>query len=56
MVKDHSDNERKMLSSLHRLLFPNSSKASFISTASDRIVRTTAYVKPVVKHWVEQNT
>ena len=30
MVKDHSDSERGNLLPLHRLLFPISSKASFI--------------------------
>ena len=32
MVKDHSDSERGNLLPPHRLLFPNSSKGSFICT------------------------
>ena len=35
----------------HGLLFPISSNGSFIST--DRITHTTAFVAPVVQHWLE---
>ena len=54
MVKDHSDSERGNLLPLHRLLFPISSKSSFICTIPDRIAHTTAFVKPAVEHWLEQ--
>ena len=43
MVKDHSDSERENPLPPHRLLFPISSKGSFICTIhSDRIAHTTA--------------
>ena len=53
MVKDHSDSERGNPLSLHELLFPISSNGSFICTI-DRITHTTAFVTPVVNHWLEQ--
>ena len=40
MVKDHSDSKRGNLLPPHRLLFPNSSKGSFICTIPDRIAHT----------------
>ena len=52
MVKDHSDSERGNPLPPHRLLFPISSKGSFICT--DRIIHTTAFVTPVVEHWLER--
>ena len=48
MVKDHSDSERGNLLPPHGLLFPISSKVSFIRTIPDRIAHTTAFVTPVV--------
>ena len=48
MVKDHSDSEKGNPLPPHRLLFPISSKGSFICTIPDRIAHTTAFVKPVV--------
>ena len=53
MVKDHSDSERGNLLPPHRLLFPINSKGSFIYTIPDRIAHTTAFVTPVVEHWLE---
>ena len=52
MVKDHSDNERGNLFPPHGLLFPISSKGSFIliTHTTDRITHTTAFVTPVVEH------
>ena len=50
MVKDHLDSERGNLLPPHRLLFPINIKGSFI----DRIAHTTAFVTPVVEHWLEQ--
>ena len=38
----------------HRLLFPISSKGSFICIIPDRIIHTTAFVTPVVEHWLER--
>ena len=37
----------------HRLLFPINNKGSFICTIPDRITHTTAFVTPVVEHWLE---
>ena len=50
MVKDHSDSERKT----HGLLFPISSKGSFIYSLPHRIAHTTAIVTTVVGYWLEQ--
>ena len=38
----------------HGLNFPISSKGSFICTIPDRIAHTTAFVTPVVGHWLER--
>ena len=54
MVKDHSDSERGNLLPPHGLLFPISSMGSFICTIPDRIVHTTAFVTPVMEHWLER--
>ena len=51
MVKDHSDSERGNPLPPHGLLFPINSKGSFICI--DRITYTTAFVTPVVEHWLE---
>ena len=53
MVKDHSDSERGNLLPPHGLLFPISSKGSFICTIPDRIAHTTAFATLVVEHWLE---
>ena len=53
-VKDHLDSEKEnLLQPLHGLLF--SSKGSFIYMhhLTDMIVYTTAFVTPVVEHWLE---
>ena len=50
MVKDHSDSEKGNPLPPHRLLFPISSKGSFICT----IPHTTGFVTPVVEHWLER--
>ena len=52
MVKDHSDSEKGNPLPPHRLFFPISSKCSFICTIPDRITHTTAFVTPVVEHWL----
>ena len=55
MVKDHSDSEKGNPLPPHRLLFPISSKGSFLyHHPTDRIAHTTAFVTPVVEHWPEQ--
>ena len=55
MVKDHSDCEGGNLLLPHGLLFPISSKGSFICTIpTDRITHTTTFVTPVVEHWLER--
>ena len=55
MVKDHSDSERGNPLPPHRLLFPMSSKGSFICTIpTDRRAHTTTFVIPVVEHWHER--
>ena len=52
MVNDHSDNER---GNPLPPLFPISCKGSFICiTPTDRITHTTAFVTPVVEHWLER--
>ena len=53
MVKDHSDSERGNPLSPHRLLFLINSKGYFICTIPDRIAHTTAFVTPVVEHWLK---
>ena len=50
MVKYHSDSERGNPLPPLGILFLISSKGSFI----DRITHTTAFVTPVVEHWVER--
>ena len=54
MVKDHSDSEKGNLLPPHSLLFPIKSMGCFICTIPDRIAHTTAFVTPVVEHWLEQ--
>ena len=53
MVKDYSDSERGNPLLPHGLFFLISSKGSFICTIPERIVHTTASVKPVMEHWLE---
>ena len=50
MVKDHSNSEKGNPLPPHRLLFPINSKGSFICS----IAHTTAFVTPVVDHWLER--
>ena len=54
MVKDHSDSERGNTLPPHGLLFPISSKGSFMCIIPDRMTHTTAFVTPVVEHWLER--
>ena len=52
MVKDHFDSEKGNPLPPHRLLLSINSKGSFICTIPDRITHTTAFVTPVVEHWL----
>ena len=54
MVKDHSDSEKGNPLPPHRLLLSINSKGSFICTITLRITHTTAFVTPVVEHWLER--
>ena len=58
MVDDHSESERGNPLPLQGLLFPISSKGSFICIIphhpTDRITHTMACVTPVVEHWLER--
>ena len=54
MVKDYSDSERGNPLLPHGLLLLISSKGSFICTIPVRIAHTTAFLKPVVEHWLER--
>ena len=54
MVKDHSDSEKGNPLPPHRLLFPINSKVFFyMYHPTDRIAHSTAFVTPVVQHWLE---
>ena len=53
MVKDLSDSERGNPLPPHGLLFLSNSKGSLLCT-TDRIAHTTAFVTPVVEHWLEK--
>ena len=56
MVKDHSDSERRNPLPPHRLFLSIDSKDSFyMHHPTDRIPHTTAFVTPVVEHWLEQD-
>ena len=55
MVKDHSDGERGNPLSPHRLLLSiNSNGFFYMHHPTDRITHTTAFVTPVVEHWLER--
>ena len=56
MVKNHSDSERgNLLLPQYALLFPISSKSFFyMHHPTERIKHTTAFVTPVVEHWLER--
>ena len=54
MVKDHSDSKRGNPLPPHMLLLSINSKGSFICTIPQTITHTTAFVTPVVEHWVER--
>ena len=55
MVKDHSDTEKGNPLPSHRLLLSINSKGYFyMHHPTDRITHTTAFVTPVVEHWLER--
>ena len=54
MVKDHSDSERGNLLPPQRVIFPISSKVFYMHHPTDGIIHTTAFVTPVVEHWLER--
>ena len=56
MVKDHSDSEKGNPLPPHMLLFPINSKGYFfyMHHPTDRIAHTTAFVTPVMEHWLER--
>ena len=54
MVKDHSDSEKGNLPPPHRLLLSINSKGCYMHHPTDRITHTTAFVTPVVEHWLER--
>ena len=51
MVKDHSDSEKGNPLPPHRLLL---SRFFYMHHPTDRITHTTAFVTPVVEHWLER--
>ena len=56
MVKGHTDSEKGNPLPPHRLLFPINSTCSFyMYHPTDRLTHTTAFVIPVVEHWLERN-
>ena len=55
MVKDHSGSERGNPLPPHGLLFPNKKQGFiYMHHPTDKITHTTAFVKPVVEHWLER--
>ena len=56
MVNEHTDSERGNPLPPHGLLFPISSKGSFRRHhTTERITHITAFVTPVVEHWLERD-
>ena len=54
MVKDHSDSKRGNPLTPHGLLSPISRRDFYMHHPTDRISHTTAFVTPVMEHWLEQ--
>ena len=55
IVKNHSDSERENTLPSYGLLFLINSKGFFyMHHPTERITHTTAYVTPVVEHWLER--
>ena len=53
MVMYHTDSERGKTLPPHGLLFPINSKCFYMHQPTDRIAHTTAFVTPVVEHYLE---
>ena len=53
MVKDHSDSEKGNPLPPHRLLL-SINMFFYMHHPTDRITHTTAFVTPVVEHWLER--
>ena len=54
MIKDHSDSERENpMQPLHGLLFLLAARVLFIHHPTDRTTHTTAFVTPIMEHWLE---
>ena len=57
MVKDHSDSERGNPLPPHGLFFLAISKGFFyMHHPIDRIIHITAFVTPVMEHWLERES
>ena len=55
MIKDHSDSERENPLPPDGLLFPISRMGFFyMPHSTDRIAHNTAFVTPLVEHWLER--
>ena len=55
MVMDHSDSEKGNPLPPHGLLFPKYKQGFFyMQHPTDRISHSTAFVTPVVEHWLER--
>ena len=54
MVKDHSDSEKGNPLPPHGLLFPINSSVFYYTPSNRQVAHTTAFVTPVVEHWLEQ--
>ena len=54
MVKDHSDSERKPAAATLATLSDYQQGFFYRHHPTDRIIHTTAFVKPVVEHWLER--
>ena len=54
MVKDHSDSERKPAATTWATLFDKQQGFFYMHYPTDRITHTTAFVTPVVEHWLER--
>ena len=54
MVKGHSDNEKGNPLPPYRLLLSINSKGFYMYHPTDRITHSTAFVTPVVEHWLER--
>ena len=54
MVKDHLDSERKPAAATWATLSDYQQGFFYMHHPTDRITHTTAFVTPVVEHWMER--